>query len=98
MAPALRPGDHLLVDRGAYRRDRPRVGDVVLLVDPEGSRRWLLKRVAPPPEPIGDEQVWLLGDAPEVSRDSRQFGPVALRGLLGRAWYVYAPRFRRGPV
>lgn len=46
MLPALRPGDRLLVDRRAYRRGPPRVGEIVVLVDPEEPSRWLVKRIA----------------------------------------------------
>ncbi|MGP8078194.1 MAG: S26 family signal peptidase [Thermoplasmata archaeon] len=46
MWPTLRPGDRLLVDRRAYRNRGPRVGDLVVLVDPEAPTRWLVKRVA----------------------------------------------------
>jgi signal peptidase I len=45
MLPILRPGDRLLVDRRAYRDRPPAVGDIVVLVDPEMPRRWLVKRV-----------------------------------------------------
>jgi signal peptidase I len=34
MAPALLPGDRLLVDPAAYRAREPRRGDIVLLRDP----------------------------------------------------------------
>jgi signal peptidase I len=46
MLPTLRPGDRLLVDRRAYRNRPPAAGDIVVLIDPEKSTRWLIKRVA----------------------------------------------------
>jgi signal peptidase I len=46
MEPTLRSGDRVLVDRGAYRRGRPVVGDLVAAVDPADAGRWLVKRVA----------------------------------------------------
>ncbi len=54
MAPTLRPGDRLLVDRRAYRDEAPRVGDVVVLADPEQPGRWLVKRVAA----VGPGRFW----------------------------------------
>jgi signal peptidase I len=45
MLPTLRPGDRLLVDRRAYRRQAPCVGDIVVVVDPTERSRWLVKRV-----------------------------------------------------
>jgi signal peptidase I len=54
MAPTLLPGDRLLVDLGAYRVERPAVGDIVTLVDPEEAGRWLIKRVAG----VGPGRFW----------------------------------------
>jgi hypothetical protein len=53
----------------------------------------IVKRVASV-APNGDLVV--RGDNPNVSRDSRQFGAVPRRLLIGRAFYRYLPRERRG--
>ncbi len=47
---------------------------------------------------IPADRVYLLSDAPRTGRDSRQFGSIETRSILGRPWYRYAPRNRRGPV
>ncbi len=96
MLPALEPGDRILVDRAAYRHAPPQPGEIVVLRDPEGTEEPRVKRVAEPPGPLPAGSVWLLGDHPEESRDSRQYGAVASRLLLGRAWYRYFPRSREG--
>jgi signal peptidase I len=114
MAPALRPGDRLLVDRRAYRTRPPRVGEIVVVLDPEEPARWLVKRVAavgpsPPPSrgspadrgadpPVPDGSVFLLSDAPGPTRDSRRFGPVPIDRLVGRAYRRYFPADRRGEL
>jgi signal peptidase I len=46
MLPTLRPGDRLHLDRRGYRTHPPRAGDIVVVVDPEGPTRWVVKRVA----------------------------------------------------
>ena len=89
MLPALRPGDRLLVARWP----RPRSGDLVVLRDPEAPLSYLIKRVAQV-QPNGDLLVH--GDNPNVSRDSRHFGPVNSRLVVGRAFYRYLPAERRG--
>lgn len=89
MQPALVPGDRLYV----LRWPRPRVGDVVVFRDPEDRLTLLAKRIATV-LPGGD--VYVLGDNPNVSRDSRTFGPVARKLLVGRAVFRYLPRERRG--
>jgi nickel-type superoxide dismutase maturation protease len=78
MAPALRPGDRLLVD---YRR-RPRPGDVVAARFPDGTL--LVKRVETPRTTrSGGAGWWLLSDNPEEGVDSRHRGAVADEAVLG---------------
>jgi nickel-type superoxide dismutase maturation protease len=88
MAPALRPGDRLLVEALTYRTRPPKVGDVVLAVDPRRPSRELIKRVAAVDGAAG--MIVLAGDAPEASTDSRTFGPVSLEAIrwrvAGRYW------------
>ena len=61
MEPAYRDGDRVLVNRLAYRLRPPRVGDVVVLRDPERTGKHLLKRVAVGPEG-GERSVGGMGD------------------------------------
>lgn len=101
MEPALMPGERVLFDRLAYRDAPPRRGDVVLAEHPERPGFRIVKRVAGGPgdtvEAEGrtwtlDEGEWLLlGDAPDASTDSRDFGPVSRQAMLGRGWLVYWP-------
>ncbi len=83
MAPALRPGDRLLV---SYRRT-PRVGDVVVARFADGTLA--VKRVAE----RRTTGWWLLSDNPEAGVDSRHRGPVpeVAAVALARVW----PRPRR---
>jgi nickel-type superoxide dismutase maturation protease len=92
MEPTLLPGDRLLlVPSVALRR-----GQIVAVTDPRNPSRLLVKRVA------GLDRrtrlVSLEGDNPSASSDSRLFGPVARRAVVGRAVYRYAPAERAGPV
>jgi signal peptidase I len=72
MEPTLRAGDRLRVDPRAYRARRPRVDDVVVLIDPERTDRWIVKRIAA----IGPGAWWwttrgLVPRAPEASDSER---------------------------
>lgn len=89
MAPALLPGDRLLV-----ARLRPRVGDVVLARDPRTPDRELVKRVAA----IDAAGVHLRGDNPAASTDARAFGAVPASGVRWRAILRTWPAGRFGWV
>lgn len=76
-----------------WGRIRPR--DIVVFQDPETRGSALIKRLqALTPE--GDLVV--RGDNPNVSRDSRHFGPVPPSLVIGRAVYRYLPGPRRGSL
>jgi len=90
MEPTLAPGDRLLV----VRARRVRAGDVVAVRDPRHAPRVLVKRVAA----VLEDGVVLRGDNPEASTDSRSFGPVPSRAVVGRVVRRYAPSWRAGPV
>jgi nickel-type superoxide dismutase maturation protease len=96
MQPTLQPGDRLLVDTGAYRNRPPRTGEIVVLVDPEEPSRWLVKRVSAVDPARGTLEV--RGDATVVARDSRTFGPVPTRSIVGRVYRRYYPPERRGEL
>ena len=90
MAPSYGAGDRLLVNRLAYVMRRPRVGDAVVLRDPELADRLLLKRIdAVLDEGPGPHRYFVLGDNFTESRDSRHFGPVTRDRIVGRAWLKY---------
>ena len=101
MAPALLPGDHLLVRPARRLRRR----DLVVVADPAAPGRWVVKRIAALPGDrivVGDrtleagDGLILLGDNADHSTDSRDYGPVAVAAVHGRVWYRYAPAARAG--
>lgn len=89
MAPALQPGDRLLVARLP-----PHPGRVVLAPDPREPGRELIKRV------VGIERgrVTLRGDNPVASTDARAFGTVPIESVAWRAVVRYWPPRRVGPI
>ncbi|MEX0991271.1 MAG: nickel-type superoxide dismutase maturation protease [Actinomycetota bacterium] len=90
MSPALEPGDWAV----AVRVDRVGRGDIVVLDDPRTPGFELVKRVTR----VGSEGVWIEGDSPAVSTDSRTFGPVPGSAIAGRVVGIYAPLARAGVV
>lgn len=87
MVPTLEPGDRVLV----LRRRRLGPGDLVAVADPRRPERVLVKRVAG----VEGDMVTVLGDNPAESTDSRTFGAVHRRSVLGVAVYRYAPSPKR---
>ncbi|HEY6239077.1 MAG TPA: signal peptidase I [Thermoplasmata archaeon] len=47
---------------------------------------------------VPPEHVFVLSDRPAHTRDSRQFGSIPRRAVLGRVWRRYYPAHRAGPV
>jgi signal peptidase I len=106
MAPALLPGDWLLLDPTSGRWPRP--GSIVVIREP-GTGILAIKRVvargrggslesrdARHPRPLDAREAWLLGDAPAGSIDSRTYGPLDADELVARAWFRYGPPRRIG--
>jgi nickel-type superoxide dismutase maturation protease len=91
MQPALRPGDRLLV----LTWGRPRRDDVIVFRDPEAMSTFTVKRVQ---GMTAEGSLIVRGDNPNVSRDSRHFGPVPRSLIVGRAIYRYLPGPRRGSL
>lgn len=103
MSPSFLPGDRLLVLPWGNKSSPPEKGEVVVARDPEQDGRLLLKRVAGVERTLGEGDrpqllVELRGDHEVESRDSRAFGPVPVRALVGRVWFRYLPEERRGFV
>lgn len=78
MRPTLAPGTTVLVDR---RARSPSPGDIVLAENPRKRNDLVIKRVSA----VGPDGLFLVGDNPSSSTDSRAWGAVSpdrLRGLI----------------
>lgn len=85
MVPTYVPGERLTVFRH-WRKVR--VGDVVLVRDPRGEDRWLLKRCVG----VHGHELDLRGDNPDASTDSRDFGLVPSHSVK---WIASSPKAKR---
>lgn len=104
-------GDRALVSRlcldARYGLSR---GDVVVFRSPTEHRSLLVKRLIALPGdwiqvpaaqeirqiPVG--HCWVEGDNPDVSWDSRSYGPIPLGLMQGRVTHIVWPPNRIGPV
>lgn len=93
MRPTLEPGDWAI----AFRARRLHRGDVVVIEHPGRLGFELVKRVTHLPGDVAPDglglvdRVWVEGDDPDGSSDSRTFGPVPLGLVRGRVWVVWWP-------
>jgi len=98
MEPTLGAGDRVIVDLWTYRHRPPRPGEVVLIEAAHPGSPTIVKRVAVSPD--GDahdkRKLWVLGDNPVSSADSRQIGWIPLERIVGRVAFLYWPPVRAG--
>ena len=78
MQPSLEPGDRVLVRRLGGKTE-PRPGSVVVTWHPQRPKLRLIKRLSR----LDSTGLWLLGDNPGESTDSRQLGAVPTSLLIG---------------
>lgn len=76
MLPTLKSGDAVLVEP----KSKVKIGDLVLVVDPDRSSVKIVKRVT---ETSADGYV-LSGDNPSECPDSRTFGGLSIESIIGR--------------
>jgi nickel-type superoxide dismutase maturation protease len=84
MEPHLYAGDCVLIRRGT----RAQPGHVVVVRRPDRRELVVVKRVR---EVMTDGRLWLAGDNPRASDDSRLFGPVERAAVEGRVLWRYRP-------
>ena len=98
MEPTLGAGDRVIVDLWTYRHRPPRPGEIVLVEGTHPGSATMVKRVAVSPD--GDmlegRTLWVLGDNPRSSADSRQLGGIPLERVVGRVALLYWPPVRAG--
>jgi len=97
MAPALQHGERVIVDLRALRGRDPAPGEIVLFRGPDGGP-WV-KRVSRVDQATSDDRcVWVEGDDPDNSTDSRTLGPIPRSSLIGVVTWRYWPLSRAGPI
>ena len=80
MLPTLCDGDYVLVVPRASAPGCPSPGDVVVARHPHQSDLVVIKRV----QRVDDRGVFLVGDSPDGTTDSRDYGPVSVGAVWGR--------------
>jgi nickel-type superoxide dismutase maturation protease len=79
MVPTIQEGDRVLVSRVNYLFRFPKVNDIIALHDPRDGKV-LIKRVTK----IEDKRYFVQGDNKNSSTDSRVFGMIGRREIIGK--------------
>src|SRR5947207_431123 len=88
MLPTLQPGDLLAVR--PLRSGEPRTGQLVVVRHGDAE---IVKRVSATIDgyAVGADEIWLTGDNPDASTDSRTTGPAARGDVVGIVRARYKP-------
>ncbi len=84
MSPTLKQGDRIFINRKA----EPKSGDIVLFRHPYKKNVKAVKRLAQITE---DGKYYVLGDNKFESNDSRSFGAIPAKDILGVAVCRFSP-------
>lgn len=85
MNPTYQKGDRLFIDPLFWRITGLKNGDVIVLRDPRDSRL-ILKRIK---DILRAGKIFVVGDNETQSTDSRHFGPISQKHIIGRVWRKY---------
>jgi nickel-type superoxide dismutase maturation protease len=79
MLPTYKAGDVVLVSRLSYLIKGPKVNDIIVLTDPRNGSE-ILKRITA----ITKKRYFVKGDNASASTDSREFGWVEKKLIVGK--------------
>ena len=86
MLPNLHEGDAVLVNRLSYLLHEPKANNIVALKDPRDGKT-LIKRIVKIDSAKQNTEYFVLGDNPRESTDSRTFGWIKKKDIIGKVVY-----------
>lgn len=96
MEPTYHNGDYLIVDEISYLAGEPKKDDVIIFRYPKDPKVFFIKRIIGLPNEnisvngkevrLGDDEYFVMGDNRDFSSDSRAWGPVPKKMIIGRSF------------
>ena len=80
MWPTLKPKDRVIVRPLNQQSELPPIGAIVVCIHPHQPSCRVIKRLSA----VTDSQLTILGDCPDASTDSRQWGSIPRECLIGQ--------------
>ena len=78
------PGETVAINNGVvYIDDKP--------LPDESAYVEYMSMETEPPVTLGDDEYFVMGDNRPGSSDSRSWGPLTGRNIIGKAWLIYYP-------
>jgi signal peptidase I len=82
------PGEELEIRNGSVWINGAPLNETYISGTTYPDDRWVL----------GADELFVMGDNRGLSLDSRSFGPVAMKEVVGKAWLIYWPPSEWGPL
>ncbi len=79
MWPTLKPKDRVILRPLNQHEPLPKIGGILVCAHPEQPSRRVIKRL----NAVVDNELTVLGDCPEASTDSRHWGDLPRRCVIG---------------
>jgi len=79
MWPTLKPKDRVILRPLNQDAPLPAIGGIIVCKHPQQPSRRVIKRL----NAVLDDQLTVLGDCPDASTDSRQWGTIPRSSLIG---------------
>ena len=87
MLPLLQPGTEILIDPHAYHKFPPQIDDIVVTTHPCDPQLTIVKRIT---DIDREGKCFLTGDNLAASTDSRHWGTVGFREIIGKVTSYFA--------
>lgn len=88
MEPTLNAGDTLIVSSIPYWFKKPQKGNIVLFLETK-SKKYFIKRIVKIDRSAQKDKYFLAGDNRNDSKDSKTFGLIERKNILGKVIYKF---------